>query len=226
VPWYEAFGMTETGADLRVTDADHDELVGTGCLGRPVSDRKVQIAGAGGRPLPAGQTGEITLAGPGMMDGYDGDPEATARVLRDGWFHTGDLGRMDTHGRVYHAGRIKDMIRRGGENVAAREVEEVLLTHPGIRLAAVTAVPDEIRGEEVKAYYVTSGASVEPGELSEYCRERLAVFKVPRFWQPARDLPRTDSERVVKNRLGTLAGPVFDTADGTWSGGPDGGGGA
>jgi crotonobetaine/carnitine-CoA ligase len=218
VPWYEAFGMTETGADLRVTDADHDELVGTGCLGGPVSYRKVQIVGDEGEPVAAGQTGEITLAGPGMMDGYDGDPEATVQVMRDGWFHTGDLGWMDGQGRVYHAGRIKDMIRRGGENVAAREVEEVLLAHPGIRLAAVTAVPDEIRGEEVKAYYVTGdGAEIDPAELAAYCRERLASFKVPRFWQPAADLPRTDSERVVKKQLSELPGPVFDTADGTWA---------
>jgi crotonobetaine/carnitine-CoA ligase len=218
VPWYEAFGMTETGADLRVTDADHDELVGTGCLGGPVSYRRVQITGDDGQPVPAGQTGEITLAGPGMMDGYDGDPEATAAVLRDGWFRTGDLGRMDSSGRVYHAGRIKDMIRRGGENVAAREVEEVLLTHPGVALAAVVAVPDEIRGEEVKAYYVTDGPAVTPAGLAAWCGERLARFKVPRFWQPADDLPRTDSERVIKKQLADLAGPVFDSASGTWKG--------
>jgi len=222
VPWYEVFGMTETGADLRVTDADHDELVGTGCLGNPVGYKQVRITDAGGRPVPVGETGEITLAGPGMMDGYFGDPEATARVMRDGWFRTGDLGRMDARGRVYYAGRLKDMIRRSGENVAAREVEEVLLTHPGIRLAAVTAVPDEIRGEEIKAYYVTSGGgAVEPGELARYCGERLAAFKVPRYWQAAPDLPRTDSERVIKERLGTLPGPVFDTAVSTWDAGDD-----
>jgi len=220
VPWYEAFGMTETGADLRVTDRDHDELAGTGCLGRPAGHRRVRIVDGEGRPVPAGQTGEIALAGPGMMDGYYGDPEATARVMRGGWFHTGDLGWMDAGGRVYHAGRLKDMIRRGGENVAAREVEEVLLTHPGVRLAAVTGVPDEIRGEEVKAYYVPAGAAPAgpgPDELVRYCRERLAAFKVPRYWQPAGDLPRTDSERVVKNRLGELAGPVFDTSTGEWA---------
>jgi crotonobetaine/carnitine-CoA ligase len=215
--------MTETGADLRVTDADRDELVGTGCLGGPVSYRRVRIAGAGGQPLPAGQTGEITLAGPGMMDGYDGDPEATAAVMRDGWFHTGDLGRMDEAGRAYHAGRLKDMIRRAGENVAAREVEEVLLTHPAVQLVAVVAVPDELRGEEVKAYYVTAGPGAggpgaEPGELAAWCGERLARFKVPRFWQPAADLPRTDSQRVIKKQLAELAGPVFDAAEGTWQG--------
>jgi crotonobetaine/carnitine-CoA ligase len=216
VPWYEAFGMTETGADLRVTEADHDELVGTGCLGRPASYRRVRIVDASDRPVPAGETGEITLAGPGMMDGYLDDPEATARAMRGGWFHTGDLGRMDSSGRVYHTGRIKDMIRRSGENVAAREVEEVLLTHPDIRLVAVTAVPDEIRGEEVKAYYVAS-SDPGPAALAEYCRERLAVFKVPRYWQPAGDLPRTDSQRVAKARLGSVLGPVFDTVTGQWS---------
>jgi carnitine-CoA ligase len=218
--WYETFGMTETGADLHVTDEDHDELVGTGCLGRPVGDRQVRITDADGCPVPAGQTGEITLTGAGMMDGYYDDPEATERAMRDGWFRTGDLGRMDSRGRVYHTGRIKDMIRRSGENVAAREVEEVLLTHPRIRLAAVTGVPDDVRGEEVKACYVSSdgSADVSPDELADYCGDRLAAFKVPRYWQPAADLPRTDSERVIKERLGELAGPVFDRADGTWSG--------
>ena len=216
VGWYEAFGMTETGGDLRVTDADHDELVGTGCLGRPVSYRKVQIVDAEDQPVKTGQEGEITLAGPGMMDGYLNDPEATARAMRDGWFHTGDLGRMDSGGRVYHTGRLKDMIRRSGENVAAREVEEVLLTHPAVRLVAVTAVPDEIRGEEVKAYYV---AESDPGaaELADFCRARLAAFKVPRYWQAADDLPRTDSQRVAKARLGEISGAVFDTVSGQWS---------
>ena len=208
VPWYEAFGMTETGADLRVTDADHDELVGTGCLGRPAGYRRVRIADATGQPVPPGETGEITLAGGAMMDGYYDDPAATARVLRDGWLHTGDLGWQDESGRVYLAGRLKDMIRRSGENVAAGEVEEVLLTHPQVRLAAVTAVPDELRGEEVKACYVADGAT--PADLARYCGERLAAFKVPRYWQPAADLPMTDSERVAKHRLGELTGPVFD----------------
>src|ERR1700677_5276642 len=151
-------------------------------MGGPVSYRNVRIVDADDQPVPAGEAGEITLAGPGMLDGYLNDPQATAAVLRDGWMHTGDLGRMDSAGRVYHVGRLKDMIRRSGENVAAREGEEVLLTRPDVRLVAGTAVPDEIRGEEVKAYYVAG--DVTPQELAGYCRERLAGFKVPRFWQP------------------------------------------
>src|SRR5258708_25892109 len=104
---------------------------------------------------------------------------------------------MARDGRVYCAGRLKDMIRRSGEKVAAGEVEEVLLTDPGIRLAAVTGVPDELRGEEVTAYYVAESDAVTPAALAAYCAERLAAFKVPRFWQAAADLPRTDSERVA-----------------------------
>jgi crotonobetaine/carnitine-CoA ligase len=178
----------------------------------------VRIVDGQDQPVPAGETGQITLAGPGMMDGYLDDPAATSAAMDGGWFRTGDLGRMDARGRVYHVGRLKDMIRRGGENVAAREVEEILLTHAAVRLAAVCAVPDEIRGEEVKAYYVADHATpVTPGELAEYCRARLAAFKVPRFWQSQDDLPRTDSQRVAKSRLGELSGAVFDVTTGQWS---------
>ncbi len=183
VGWYEAFGMTETGADIRVGAEEHDELVGTGCLGRPAAHREVKIV-----------DGELLLRGPGMMDGYLGLPS----VLRDGWFPTGDLARLDDQGRVYHLGRIKDMIRRSGENIAAHEVEEVLLSHPAVSLAAVVGVPDEIRGEEVKAFVVGAVSEVE---LAAYCAERLASFKVPRYWEFRDDLPRTPSERVAKQLL-------------------------
>jgi carnitine-CoA ligase len=183
VGWYEAFGMTETGADIRVGAEEHDELVGTGCLGRPAAHREVRIV-----------DGELLLRGPGMMDGYLGMPS----VLRDGWFPTGDLARIDEQGRVYHLGRIKDMIRRSGENIAAYEVEEVLLSHPAVTLAAVVGVPDEIRGEEVKAFVV---GAVGEAELAEYCAERLASFKVPRYWEFREELPMTPSERVAKQLL-------------------------
>ncbi|MDT4991315.1 MAG: carnitine-CoA ligase [Actinoplanes sp.] len=184
VPWFEAFGMTETGADIRVGPDEHDELVGTGCLGRPAAHREVLISA----------DGEMLLRGPGMFDGYLGYPPP----WRHGWFPTGDLARIDEHGRIYHRGRLKDMIRRSGENVAAAEVEQVLLEHPRVTLVAVVGVPDEIRGEEIKAFVVgTAGED----ELRAYCSERLAAFKVPRYFQFEDDLPRTPSERVAKQRL-------------------------
>lgn len=185
VPWFEAFGMTETGADIRVGSDDHDELVGSGCLGHPAAHREVRLV-----------EGELWLRGPGMMEGYLGHPSP---FREDGWFPTGDLARLDERGRVYLTGRLKDMIRRSGENIAAREVEDVLLTHPAVRLAAVVGVPDEIRGEEVKAYVVAPGTGSE--ELDAWCRERLAGFKVPRFWEFRDDLPLTASHRVEKAKL-------------------------
>jgi len=184
VPWYEAFGMTETGADLRVGPEDHDELVGSGCVGRPAAHRESRLV-----------DGELWLRGPGMMEGYLGHDSPFV----DGWFPTGDLARLDEAGRVFLTGRIKDMIRRSGENIAAREVEDVLLTHPAVRLAAVVGVPDEIRGEEVKAYVVAPDADSQ--ELEAWCRDRLAGFKVPRFWEFRDDLPLTASHRVEKAKL-------------------------
>ncbi|MFT4009318.1 MAG: AMP-binding protein [Nocardioidaceae bacterium] len=184
VGWYEAFGMTETGADLRVTDLDHDALVGTGRLGLPTAHREARVV-----------DGELQLRGPGMMDGYLGEPDP---FVDGGWFPTGDLARIDDDGRVYLLGRSKDMIRRSGENVAAYEVEDVIGSHPAVRLVAVVGVPDEIRGEEVKAFVV---GDVDEAELAAYAAERLAAFKVPRYWEFRDDLPRTASERVAKKEL-------------------------
>ncbi|OXM65440.1 ATP-dependent acyl-CoA ligase [Amycolatopsis vastitatis] len=207
VPWYEAFGMTETGGDIRMTAADHDETVGTGCIGRPSRDREVLIADDDGKPVPRGETGQLLIRGIGLMHGYHDDPEATAKAFANGWFHTGDLARMDTAGRVYYVGRTKDMIRRSGENVSADEVERALLLHPAVRLAAVVAVPDELRGEEIKAYVVCDGDHPEPAELAAFCAGKLAYFKVPRFWAFAGELPMTPSERVAKGELRKVADP-------------------
>jgi len=203
-PWYEAFGMTETGGDIRMYPADHEETVGTGCLGRPAPTREVMIADAAGKPLPRGETGELLIRGVGLMHGYHDDVEATRRAFDGGWFHTGDLATMDDQGRVYYVGRTKDMIRRSGENISADEVERALLLHPAVKLAAVVAVPDEIRGEEVKAYLVldeNEGHRCEPAELAEFCAAKLAYFKIPRFWAFAAELPMTPSERVAKGEL-------------------------
>jgi carnitine-CoA ligase len=184
VPWFEAFGMTETGADIRVGADEHDELVGTGCIGRPARHRQAIVV-----------DGHLRLRGPGMFDGYLGHPSP---FLADGWFPTGDLARTDASGRIYLTGRAKDVIRRGGENISAHEVEQVLLSHPAVRLAAVVGVPDELRGEEIKAHVV---ASATAAELTGFCAARLARFKIPRYWQFHDDLPRTASERVAKHLL-------------------------
>ncbi|MFC5181810.1 AMP-binding protein [Actinomadura harenae] len=222
VPWFEAFGMTETGSDIRLGPEDHDATVGTGCLGRPAPGREAMIVGPdGATPVPRGETGELVMRGTGMMHGYFRDPGATARAFAGGWFHTGDLARMDDEGRVYYIGRTKDMIRRSGENVSAQEVETVLQLHPRVALAAVLPEPDELRGEEVHAVVVVEGGAdaVPPDELIAHGRAQLAYFKVPRYWTYVDELPRTASERVskaaVRNLLATV--PTYDGTSGTWT---------
>ena len=219
VPWFETFGMTETGVDLVVPLDEHDICVGSGCIGRPVPGREACILDADGAPLPPGEVGELALRGLGMMDVYFRNPEATAAAFRGGWLHTGDLARIDVDGRIFFVGRDKDMIRRSGENIAAAEVEAVIAQHSAVRLAACVAVADDIRGEEVKAYVVLQPGhgpdDTPPADLAAFCAERLAYFKVPRYWTYRDDLPRTPSERVIKGALD--ADPAgADPAMATW----------
>lgn len=216
-PWFEVFGMTETGGDIHVTDVEHDALLASGAIGVAKPGREARIVDLDGTPVPDGEMGELVLRGPGMMSGYDDEPEATAQVFRGGWLHTGDLARRDAHGVITLVGRLKEVVRRAGENVAAREVEDTLLSHPDVRMAAVVGVPDEIRGEEVKAYLVltdTRDAEQAAGDLRAYCAERIARFKVPRYWEVRDDLPRTASERVAKPQL--VPGRTWDAESGAW----------
>src|SRR5699024_2034680 len=169
----------------------------------PIAEREAMIVDSQDRAVPRGQTGELVLRGVGIMHGYHNAPDATAAAFRNGWFHTGDHATMDHQGRIHYVGRGKDMIRRSGENIAADEVERALLLHPEVRLAAVVAVPDELRGEEVKAYIVAAAdTQSNPDELADFCATKLAYFKVPRFWAYIDTLPTTPSERVAKGQLG------------------------
>ena len=218
VPWYEVFGMTETGGDIHVTDVEHDALRGSGAIGVAKPGREVRIVDADERDVADGDIGELLLRGPGMMSGYDDEPEATAQVFRGGWLHTGDLARRDPSGVITLVGRLKEVVRRSGENIAAREVEDTLLAHPAVRMAAVVAVPDDVRGEEAKAYLVLTDdrdARQAADELHAFCLEHIARFKVPRYWEVRDDLPRTPSERIAKPEL--VPGPTWDAESGAWS---------
>jgi len=152
-----------------------------------------------------GGVGELILRGEPMMLGYWNNPEATAEVMRNGWLHTGDLVTKDAKGYFHWQARLKDTIRRAGENISAVEVEGVLMEHEAVKLAAVVPVPDELRGEEVKAYIVLKAGytreNTSPESILEHAREQLAYFKIPRFLECVEDLPRTPSERVEKHKL-------------------------
>ena len=223
-PWYETFGMTEIGQGTYVPEEEHDLLVGTGCIGRPVMNREVRILGEDGRVLPRGQVGELVFRGTDLMDGYFKDPEATKESFRTGFFHTGDLAYMTEDGRIYYVGRKKDMIRRSGENISASEVEDALKLHPSVRNVAVVAVPDDLRGEEVKAYIVPRDPDFDRRELVEelirFCQDHLAYFKIPRYWEFRASLPLTPSEKVAKHELirqaKDLRANSYDRVDQIW----------
>jgi crotonobetaine/carnitine-CoA ligase len=176
-----------------------------------------------GRVVGPGETGELELRNPAIMRGYYEMPDETTAVIVDGWLKTGDLVRVNDDETYTFLGRKKEVIRRRGENLSPAEVEQVLERHPDVVEAAVVGVPSDLSEEDVKAFVVAAdGRAPDVAAVHAFARERLAAFKVPRYWQPAADLPRTDSERVVKERLGELTGPVFDKASGSWTGNDDG----
>lgn len=222
-PWRETYGSTELGCVLLAPFSDAD-CVGSGAMGAPVTGREVKVVDERGERVPCGVPGEMLVRGGASMLGYHGLPEESARWRQDGWARTGDLVVEDENGYYRIVGRLKDMIRRAGENIAAAEVEAVLCDHPAVRAAACVSVPDEDRGEEVKAYVQLrsdpSSRDVSPDELAEFARGRLAAFKVPRYIQFVESFPMTPSERIAKGRLlenqeNATAG-AYDTALGAW----------
>ncbi|MEU3010477.1 class I adenylate-forming enzyme family protein [Nocardia asteroides] len=202
-PWREIFGMTESGADL-VSLPERIADVGSGRLGLPVPTKRVRVVDPQGREVAEGEPGELVTAGRPMMLGYWNRPEDTAGVLRDGWLHTGDVAvrEADSYRLV---GRIKDMVRRGGENIASAEVERVVERDAHVVAAAVVGVPDELFGEEVKAFVQLTpgveGSRATAQEIVDAARIQLARFKVPRYVEFVADFPRTPSERVSKPAL-------------------------
>ena len=211
VPWVEAYGLTETGAIVAMPTQYADQMTGSGSIGLPCPGAQVRVVRPDDTDTAGDEPGEIVVRAPGLMRGYLNRPQATAETLRGGWLHTGDLGRRDSRGFLYFQGRIKDIIRRAGENIAATEVENVLRSHPKVLEAAAVPAPDELRGEEVKVHVLlTSGqtpATCPPGDLITFCAARLARYKVPRFIQyRTADFDRTPSMRVKKEQLDRSAG--------------------
>ncbi len=163
---------------------------------------EARVVADDGREMGFGETGELLLRNPAVSPGYWQMPDETAKVMTDGWLRTGDLVMVDPGGTYTFVARKKEVIRRRGENLSPLEVEEVLLAHPAVQDCAVAAVPSELSEEEVKAFVVPApGVRIDVGELRIWAAERLAPYKVPRFWQVLGELPRTPTERVAKHRL-------------------------
>ncbi|MDT2005464.1 long-chain fatty acid--CoA ligase [Rhodococcus opacus] len=200
--WFaDAYGLTETVSGDTVNDSAHMRSK-VGSVGRPVAHTQVAVVDDDDVAVPSGTLGEIVVRGPKVMSGYWRDPEATAKVLRNGWLHTGDIGRIDADGFLYIEDRKKDMIVSGGENIASPEVERVLYENPDVIEAAVIGVPHPRWGEVPKAFVVLRpGSTVDEDSLKEFCRGRLAKYKVPSSIVYIESLPRTPSGKILKREL-------------------------
>lgn len=215
----EAYGMTEMGS-VMFMPMEATDMVGSGSCGIPSPFRECRIVDAAGGVAGDDEPGELQVRGPGTMRGYHNRPDANAEAFDGGWFRTGDLFRRDARGYYYLVGRLKDMVRRSGENISALEVEQVLRSMPEVLEAAVIGVPDEMRGEEVLALVVPAGAPPEPSAVLEHCAGLLARFKVPRYLRIETALPKTPSGKIAKGPLRERwrAGPAgcFDRLAGRW----------
>lgn len=200
----EGYGLSETAPVACFNQVFRPSKPGT--VGPPIFSCEVRVVDADDKPLPSGDAGEIVIRGHNVMKGYYKRPLETSEALRGGWFHTGDIGVIDADGYLAIVDRKKDMLLRGGMNVYPREVEEVLMTHPDVSLAAVIGVPDERLGEEVKAFIVRKpGASLTDVELIAWSREQLAAYKYPRYVEFRDSLPMGGTGKVLKRELRTAA---------------------
>jgi long-chain acyl-CoA synthetase len=182
-----------------------------GSVGVPIWGCEMAIVDEQGNKLPAGEVGEIVIRGHNIMKGYYKRPEATAEVIKNnGWFYSGDIGKMDDEGYFYIVDRVKDMIIRGGFNVYPREIEEVLYAHPAVAEAAVIGIPDPAMGEEVKAVVsLKPGQSVTAEEIKQYCKERIAANKYPRIVEVSADpLPKNATGKILKRELKNAPAPA------------------
>lgn len=200
----EAFGMTEIGSTLFIPiEAAH--MTGSGSCGVVGPFRKARVVDGSGREVPRGIVGELQVRGNGILEGYYNRPDATCEAFQDEWFRTGDLFLQDDDGWFTLVGRVKEMIRRSSENIPAREVELVLRGLPEIADVAVIPVPDDLRGEEVKACVILQPglcpSDLPPQRITDYARQYLAAFKVPRYVEYMHEFPRTASGKVRKQEL-------------------------
>ncbi|MFD4192080.1 long-chain-fatty-acid--CoA ligase [Amycolatopsis thermoflava] len=196
----EGYGLSETSPVASFSVYGEEPRVGS--IGVPIPGVEMKLIDDDWSEV-TGEVGEIAIKGHNVMKGYHGRPEATAEVLRDGWFRTGDLARKDADGFYYIVDRAKDLIIRGGFNVYPREIEELLMTHPAVSLAAVVGVPDASHGEEIKAVIVRAKDSddVTEADIVAWCKERLAAYKYPRVVEFRDELPMTATGKILKREI-------------------------
>lgn len=203
----EGYGLTETSPVASFNMPDRPSKPGS--IGTPIWGCEMKVMRDDGAFAGVGEVGEIVLRGHNLMKGYYKKPGATESVIVDGWFHTGDLAKMDEDGYFFIVDRKKDLIIRGGMNIYPREIEEVIYAHPDVVEVCVIGVPDKARGEEVKAYVaLRKGAPTTPEEIRAYCQERMARYKVPKEVEILAALPKGPTGKLLKRKLREMAGAI------------------
>lgn len=198
----EAYGMTESTTFISLTP--WRGKLKTGSVGVPIPDTDLKIVDieTGTKEMPAGEVGEVLFKGPQICQGYYNRPEETANSIRDGWFYTGDIGKLDEDGYLYIVDRKKDMIIAGGFNIYPRDIDEVLFEHPKVEEACAIGIPDDYRGETVKAFVVTKhGETLTTEELDTFCREKLSAYKVPKIYEFIDELPKSAVGKILRKDL-------------------------
>jgi long-chain acyl-CoA synthetase len=196
----EGYGLTETTGMATFNTPDRERKPGS--IGVPIGGSEIRVVDDDDRDVSQGDPGELVMRGPFVMKGYWKRDDATEQVMRDGWFHTGDIARFDDDGYLYIVDRKKDLIIRGGYNVYPRELEEVMYEHPAVREAAVVGIPHESLGEEVgAAVALNPGAEATPGELRLFMKERVAAYKYPRLIWLVDELPKGPTGKILKREI-------------------------
>jgi long-chain acyl-CoA synthetase len=200
IPIYNGWGSTETSSFATFDRAGGLQLPGS--CGLPLPGCAIRIVDNEGRDCPPGVRGEMQVRGPNVMVGYQNKPEVTQATLKNGWYHTGDIAYLDANGYVFVVDRLKDVIISGGYNIAPKEVEDVILAHPAVLDVAVVGVPDEARGQVIKAFVVLKdGQTATAEDLLNECRGKLASYKLPRAIEFCKSLPRTSSGKIKRYEL-------------------------
>ncbi|WP_018133308.1 long-chain-fatty-acid--CoA ligase [Effusibacillus pohliae] len=199
---FEGYGLSEASPTTHSTPRTGLKKPGSIGIPLPATEARIVDLESGTRTLPIGEAGELVIRGPQVMQGYWNMPQETVHAIRDGWLYTGDIARMDEDGYFSIIDRKKDLIIASGYNVYPREIEEVLYTHPCVLEAVVVGVPDEYRGETIKAFVVLKpGASASTEEIERFCRKNLAAFKVPRQIEFRESLPKTAVGKILRRVL-------------------------
>lgn len=201
----ESYGQTEisTVSTVQIPGVDAPE----GSCGPVLRDFQVRVVNVEGEDVPDGEPGELLFRSPTFMHGYWNQPELTATTLRDGWLHSGDVGRVDAESNVYILDRVKDMIVANGFNVFPKEVENAIGVHPAVLTVAVVGVQDELRGEDIFAFVVRRpGTFASSEEIADHCTRHLARYKLPRYISLVDELPLTATGKIRRFKLREIAG--------------------